>query len=400
MSLLQDRTGVTERYLPTITNPGMTQVSPPNRPRHRCPTWAAVVAVPLLALCCGCPLPQAADSTTTPSASDTGASSSLSAPAAVVLSAGDNSREFTGTIADANDVRIYALGSLAAGDHLVADVQRTSGNLDPVLALFDAQEEIVAFNDDRTPDGSDTNPLLDLVIRGDSPTYYLAVADYQGTDTTGSYSIAISVERSVGVPAPETQVVYLNWRGGNGIVIRNVGTYNLAAFSAADVGRPAEETTTLKQRVQQVIEERYSAYNLIVLSSDDTDEPASAHSTVYFGGRDLQAFAISEQIDTFNSDPNDDAIVFTQSFRGAFTRTPTFEQMAQALGNTVAHEVGHLLGLVHTADGNDLMDTTAYNERILSAQEFSTATVDDSVFPFGSQNAPDILSWILGLAGS
>jgi hypothetical protein len=400
MSLQQERPNVTERDYPTADCSLAVPARRRNRPRELASRWALVVALPLLALCCGCPLPQAADSTTTPSTTDTDASSSLAAPAAVILSSGDNAREFTGTIADANDVKVYALGRLAPGDHLVADVQRTGGNLDPILALFDDQEELIAFNDDRAADGSDLNPLLDLVVRGDRPNYYLTVAGYQGDQTAGTYSVAISVQRDVGVPAPEAQIVYLNWRGGSNIVIRNVGTYNLPAFSAADVGRPAEETLALKQRVQQIVEERYTAYNLTVLSSDDTDTPTAPHSTVYFGGRDLQAFAISEQIDTLNEDPNDNTIVFTQSYRGAFTRTPTFEQMGQALGNTVAHEIGHLLGLVHTADPNDLMDTTAYNERILTAQEFSKAAVDDSILPFGFQDAPDILTWILGLAGS
>jgi len=46
------------------------------------------------------------------------------------------------------------------------------------------------------------------------------------------------------------------------------------------------------------------------------------------------------------------------------------------------------------------MDTTCYNERILSPQWFGTAALDDSIFPFGLQNAPEILSWLLGLAGA
>jgi hypothetical protein len=71
--------------------------------------------------------------------------------------------------------------------------------------------------------------------------------------------------------------------------------------------------------------------------------------------------------------------------------------MAEALGNTVAHEVGHLLGLVHTADCNDLMDTSCFNDRILSAQQFSTAPIDKSIFPFGYQPELEILSWLIGL---
>lgn len=136
-----------------------------------------------------------------------------------------------------------------------------------------------------------------------------------------------------------------------------------------------------------------------MLNSDDNDVPGSAHTTVYFGSVDARAFAISEQIDTFNQDPSDDAIVYTGSFRDAFIVSPSFEQMAQALGNTTAHEVGHLLGLIHTADCADMMDTTCYNERILTEQLFGTARIDSSVFAFGFQDAEAILGWILGLVG-
>ncbi len=46
------------------------------------------------------------------------------------------------------------------------------------------------------------------------------------------------------------------------------------------------------------------------------------------------------------------------------------------------------------------MDTTCFNDRILSPQAFDTGKLDSSVFPFGWQPEVDILSWLLGLAGS
>ena len=163
-------------------------------------------------------------------------------------------------------------------------------------------------------------------------------------------------------------------------------------------GLAEDQTDALKDRVQRIVEDRYAGYGLLVLNSDDNDEPSLAHSTAYFGGTSYEAFAISEQIDTFNEDPSDQTIVFTGSYQEVFPRA-TLEQMAQALGNTVAHEIGHLLGLVHTHDCNSLMDTTCTNERLLSAQAFKTAALDDSVFPFGWQDAEEILGWILGFVG-
>ena len=67
---------------------------------------------------------------------------------------------------------------------------------------------------------------------------------------------------------------------------------------------------------------------------------------------------------------------------------------------TVAHWIGHLLGMVHTHECPDLMDTSCVNDRLLVPQQFSTAPIDGSVLPFGQQPERDLLTWILGLAGS
>jgi len=330
---------------------------------------------------------------------DKGSNGTLATATSLPLGNSDEAT-FAGRIDAGGDVDVYHLGTLSPGDRLTVDVQTTSGDLDPVAAIFDSREDLIAFNDDRTPDGSNLNPFLDIVLRGDAGTYYLGIIAYPDSTTTGDYQVTVQIQRGVGVPSPEAQIVFLDWKGGPNIVVPNVGTFDLPPFSATDVGLAAPQTAALKDRVQQVVAQRYAAFDFILLNSDDDAVPSQPHSTVYFGGDNPQAFAISEQIDTFNADPSDRSIVFTASYRTAFTHLPTFEEMAQALGNTVAHEVGHLLGLVHTADCNDLMDTSCFNDRILSPQAFDTGKLDSSVFPFGWQPEVDILDWLLGLAGS
>jgi hypothetical protein len=312
---------------------------------------------------------------------------------------GGATETLAGEITSPRDTDVYALGTLGPGDRVEIDVEATGGTLDPVAAVFDSNELLIAFSDDRDPTGADLNPRIDFVIAGDVDTYYLAIIAYPETRTTGTYGVRVTVTPGSDPDFARGQILYLDWRGGDGITVPNVGTYDLPAFSATDLGLSASQTEAFKVRVQQIVEARYAGYDMIVLSSDDYATPAQAHSTVYFGGFNARAFAISEQIDSYNQDPSDETIVFTRSYRGAFAGTPGFEELAQAVGNTVAHEVGHLLGLVHTKDAASLMDASAPNDSILVPQAFTTAELLSAVFPFGYQPAEDLLAWILGVVG-
>ena len=366
-----------------------------------CPLADILATALLITLCVGCPLATPApsdggdDTGNTNVGLDTSSNSSLQNAATLPLDS-TGQLQFTGMIDRPGDIDVYEIGTLSPGDRVFAGVARLNGDLDAVAAIFDHREYLVAFNDDRTPDASNLNPLIDIVIRGEVGLYYLAIIAYPDSNTYGQYQATVRVQREVGEPPPQPQTLYLNWAGGTNIEVPNVGIFDLPPFSATDVGFPASLSKRLKQRVQEIVRDRYADYALNVLSSDETLHPPEPHSTVYFGGADAMAFAISQQIDTFNKDATDRAIIFTNGFVGAFSQTPSLEQMAQAIGNTVAHEVGHLLGLVHTSDCSDLMDTSCTNNRLLAPQEFSTAPIDQSVFPFGMQPETDILSWLIG----
>jgi len=310
----------------------------------------------------------------------------------------DDEIEFDASIDTPADADIFDLGELAPGDRLYVDVQTTGGDLDPLAAVFDERQYLLAFNDDRLPDASDLNPLIDVIAHGPRGSYFLGVAAYPGSSSSGSYRVLVRVTRGVGLLDPEPQIVYLDWRGGQNIRLENVGTFDIDPFDAADLGFPGR-TAELKDLIQAEIADRYDGYNLILLNSDDDPVPRERHSTVYFGGRAPSVFAIAEQVDTFNADPGDNAIVFTDGFQDAFMQTPTLAQLATAIGNTAAHEIGHLLGLVHTADCRDLMDTTCPNDVLLVDQAFRLAPLDDSVFPIGLQNAAELIEWTIGLAG-
>ncbi len=304
---------------------------------------------------------------------------------------------FSGEITGEGDVDIYELGALDTGDRLLVDVQRLSGNLDAVAAVFDSRELLHIFNDDREPDATNLNPLINEIIRGPTGDYFLGISALAGSASTGRYSVTVRITRDVGLPAPAGQIVFLNWSGGENRVVENVGEFDLTPFDAGDLGISVNSTELIKNQVQQLVKNTFRGLNLTLLNSDDNAQPSVAHSTIHFGGDSRRAFAISEQIDTFNQDPSDDSIVFTRSYSMAFSRTPSVEEMSQALANTVAHEIGHLMGLVHTADCDSLMDSSCGNDRLLDPQDFTQATLDQSIFPVGRQDALELLVWTLGV---
>ena len=113
---------------------------------------------------------------------------------------------FSGEITGEGDIDIYELGALKSGDRLLVDVQRLSGDLDAVAAVFDDRELLHIFNDDREPDASNLNPLINEIIRGPAGDYFLGISALAGSLTTGGYSVTVRITRDVGLPAPQRHV--------------------------------------------------------------------------------------------------------------------------------------------------------------------------------------------------
>ena len=304
-----------------------------------------------------------------------------------------------GTISPADDVDVYSLGQMLAGDRVIVDVGTDNDGLDADIAIFDGGGRLVAENDDRNYDLQQLDPFLNHVIRQDSLIYYVAIASSPANPTTGAYHINLTVTRDGTVPAPSGQIVALDFDGGsiqiNGQV-QAVGPFDTANISASYAGM----TGQVRNQIRATVLQNYDGLNLDVRTVPGDPVPGGCTvSTILFGGRSSSSFGISQDVDPYNQNHCDGAIIHTEAFTPAiFGRVLTAQELGTAIGNVASHELGHLLGLNHTADVNDLMDTTGAATTLLRDQEFLDAPLDSSIFPIGTQDSLLLLVETLGTA--
>lgn len=154
--------------------------------------------------------------------------------------------------------------------------------------------------------------------------------------------------------ALQRQTFVLEFGGGTderyfGHPIR-IAPFSAAAYSDALAGREDE----VKQAAVHTVSSIYRGVNVdIQLSDPAAPAPAGPASRVYFttpgiyqfGGTNFAGGQV-RYIDFGNRDPEDVAIVSTRKFSGTDARL-----LGRRLGQLAAHEIGHLLGLVHQQDG-------------------------------------------------
>jgi len=295
-----------------------------------------------------------------------------------------------------NRVEIYDLGACAAGDRIQLTVSASSGSgLDPLAAIFNANGELYALNDDLDLDNNQLESVIDQRVRTASTHYYVAVTQSAFGNTTGAYTGQITVTRGGTVTPPDVQFLVLNFSGGS-ISIPDVGNYNLTSFDAFDID-PAYggKTAAIKAQILATVRENFEGFGIQIITSDDPPPPPDCFSTLHFGAFSPSAFGMAQSVDHDNADYCDDAIIFTDNFSDPFSALPSVTGIGIAIGNVAAHEAGHLLGLEHTTDITDLMDTTGSASTLLADQEFKTADLHSSIFPIGKQNGPLLLSEVI-----
>jgi len=317
-------------------------------------------------------------------------------PIAAKVSFNDvNHLSLEGTIKSSDDIRVYDLGPLSLGDHVESLCIATGGgSLDPMTALFDADGYRVFWNDDIDLETNNLNSAFDGPIRHDSDGYFLAVTSTSFSNTTGFFRCTLTLEPGVAIAPLIGQSVVLRFSSSANVRVAGMYYGALPAFAAVNVASGfSRDTVALRDLIVSLVREDYARYDVTISTTDDV-EPEGNFTTIFFGTRSTQnIFGIADDIDFYNSNDRDNAIVFLEAFGDL---SPSLDAVGQALANVVAHEIGHTLGLMHTNDITTLMDTTGADETLLVDQSFGIANVVD--FPIGKQNAPLLLEETLGRA--
>lgn len=293
--------------------------------------------------------------------------------------------DVAGFMTNIDDIDIYDLGPVVAGDRITVSVDsERSANL--AAALFDDQHCLFVCNDDRYWQ-VDPRPQLGLTVRRDSAHCYLVIApDPAVRECRGSYTATVLLERGT-VPAPRPQTVYLSFHGAKRIAMPGRNAVDIPAFDAAFIDSSfAGRTAEMIEAIVANVRSHYAMFNVNILSSTESSVIPTDATIVYFGTYDPNYLGLADSVDRYNADLTQKAIVFTDTFSMFMPLQPSLSQMALAIANVASHEAGHLLGLEHTRQWTDLMDTTGPAQTLLTMQAFETAPLYEEVFPIGWQD--------------
>jgi hypothetical protein len=139
-------------------------------------------------------------------------------------------------------------------------------------------------------------------------------------------------------------------------------TSPLQPFDVADLDSGIGTTAELRDRIIELVKEDYCEFDVEVNSSTSAPTTTGSRWQIVGIGSDSQTvsggnlFGIAQNVDLNDSDAQDYARVYAQSFKDAYGgagdalngTNSTLERWATAIGHTVSHEAGHNFGLSHS----------------------------------------------------
>lgn len=306
-----------------------------------------------------------------------------------------------GLVSRRGDLDVYNLGALGTGDRVIVDASTPGSALDISLAIFDSQGRLAVNNDDREEDNF--NSYIDWVVRRTDTEYFLVATESAFAPSgqgSGSYELDISVQSGVVVPPAQAQILVLDFDGGY-VNTPLLGEGSIAPFDASDISTVYRgQTEAMKDVIRDVVAQNYERFAVTVQTTDDPLPPSGTrYSAIYLGGFSESAFGIADGVDLYNVDRCDDGRIFTESFTlDQFSDVPTVAEMGTAIGNVTSHEAGHLLGLNHVSNEQDVMDDRSPADAFLLDQEFMESPLSGDIMSIGTQDGVLLLTDSVGLS--
>ena len=294
----------------------------------------------------------------------------------------------SGALGGSGDYQLFDLGDGRYGDKwTITSDAASSGSY--LVVLFDANDDLLyrQLVTTRAPFVHTLRRDTNVVRAGVTPAY-------GSKGGTFNFQAALS---GASVPAAQPQVVWVNFGPGSDVHVHQREGISFPAFDAGTLGTAyVGHTDDMKAAIIDAMLDDYAPYNVIIMTSDDGPPPSAPFATLHIGGDDNRLLGLADNVDQYNTNRGQTAVIYVESFADFAVMRLDPGEMAQMIGNTASHELGHLLGLYHTKTVEDLMDTTGTAWDLVANQSFIRGDLEPSVFPFGYENCPERLADAVG----